>query len=82
MSEGERFDPFARVSAPTPAPFISSLPPEIKAAASRGWRLFPVEAEGKQPLVKEWQTIATSDLARLEAWAEIGRASCRERVWR
>jgi hypothetical protein len=29
----------------------------MKAAAGRRWRLFPVEAEGKQPLVKEWQTI-------------------------
>ena len=47
----------------------STLPPEITAAAGRGWRLFPVEAKGKLPLVKEWPTIATSDLAQLEAWS-------------
>jgi hypothetical protein len=41
---------------------LSTLPTEIKAAAGRRWRLFPVEAEGKQPLVKEWQTIATLQL--------------------
>jgi hypothetical protein len=48
---------------------ISTLSPEITAAAGRRWRLFPVEANGKLPLVKEWQTIATSDQAQLEAWA-------------
>ena len=47
----------------------SMLPPEITAAACRGWRLFPVKAKGKQPLVKEWQKNATSDLAQLETWA-------------
>ena len=47
----------------------STLPPEITAAAGRGWRLFPVKANGKQPLIEEWPTIATCDLAQLEAWA-------------
>jgi hypothetical protein len=49
---------------------LSTLPTEIKAAAGRRWRLFPVETEGKQPLVKEWQTIATSDLAQPKACTE------------
>lgn len=47
---------------------VSTLPPEVIAAAGRGWRLFPVESRGKLPLVKEWQKVAASDLAQLEAW--------------
>jgi len=46
-----------------------SLPAEIRAAAARGWRLLPVLARTKTPLVKEWQKFATSDLGQLEAWA-------------
>ncbi len=53
-------------AAPMPA-----LPPEIAAAAARGWRLFPVEQRGKRPLVEEWQKIATSDLTQLQAWTQI-----------
>jgi hypothetical protein len=51
-------------AAPMPA-----LPAEIAAAAARGWRLFPVEAHGKKPLVKQWEKFATNDLAKLTAWA-------------
>jgi hypothetical protein len=45
------------------------LPPEIVAASSRGWPLFPVRPRDKRPLVKEWQSLATRDLAKLEAFA-------------
>jgi Bifunctional DNA primase/polymerase, N-terminal/AAA domain/Primase C terminal 1 (PriCT-1) len=42
---------------------------EILAAASRGWRLHPMRARGKAPLVKEWPHAATTDIAQLEEWA-------------
>jgi hypothetical protein len=45
------------------------LPLEIVAASSRGWPLFPVQSRDKRPLVREWQSRATCDLAQLEAYA-------------
>jgi putative DNA primase/helicase len=44
------------------------LPPEVLTAAGHGWRMFPVKARGKEPLVR-WKDVATSDLAALEALA-------------
>jgi len=44
------------------------LPPEIVAAAGRGWHMLPVQVRGKLPLVKGWPEEATSDTAQLEAW--------------
>jgi hypothetical protein len=44
------------------------LPPEVRQAASRGWRLFPVKAgDKKPPLLKDWPHKATCDLHQLEA---------------
>jgi hypothetical protein len=46
------------------------LPPEIIAAAGRGWRLFPVKAgDKKPPLLKDWPAKASCDLSQLEEWA-------------
>jgi hypothetical protein len=45
-------------------------PPEIAAAADRGWHILPVQARGKLPLVKGWLEVATRDIAQLEAWAD------------
>ncbi len=39
--------------------------------ASRGFRLFPVEAQGKQPLIKEWPVKATLDPETLSAWTKL-----------
>jgi Protein of unknown function (DUF3631)/Bifunctional DNA primase/polymerase, N-terminal/Primase C terminal 1 (PriCT-1) len=36
--------------------------------ASRGFRLFPVEARGKRPLITEWPVKATSDPEALRTW--------------
>jgi Bifunctional DNA primase/polymerase, N-terminal/AAA domain/Primase C terminal 1 (PriCT-1) len=44
------------------------LSPEIVAAASRGWRLHPIRARDKVPLVKNWPNAATTDIAQLEEW--------------
>ena len=45
------------------------LPPEIIAAAGRGWRLFPVKAgDKKPPLLKDWPAKASCDLSQLEEW--------------
>jgi hypothetical protein len=44
------------------------LTPEIAAAAARGWRLLPVQAHGKKPLVVGWPKTATNSPERLEAW--------------
>jgi hypothetical protein len=48
---------------------MDRLPPEIRAAAARGWRLLPIRARDKLPLLKAWPQLATSDLSQLEAWA-------------
>ena len=34
--------------------------------AARGWRLFPVR--GKQPLIKDWPTLAATDAEQLRQW--------------
>jgi Bifunctional DNA primase/polymerase, N-terminal len=36
----------------------------------RGFRLFPVKARGKQPLVTDWPHQATNDQELLKSWAE------------
>lgn len=49
---------------------MDRLPPEIRAAAGRGWRLLPIRAQDKTPLVQGWPEKATSDTGQLEAWAD------------
>jgi hypothetical protein len=46
-----------------------SLAEEVRQATVRGWRLLPVKSRAKNPLVKDWQKVATSNLDRLEEWA-------------
>lgn len=53
---------------------MTVLPREVTEASARGWRLFPVAASGKLPLVKGWPKAATIDLVQLEAWADLCRA--------
>lgn len=36
--------------------------------ARAGYRVFPLIANGKTPALKEWQTIATTDPAKVRAW--------------
>lgn len=48
---------------------MSTLPQAVIEAARRGWRLFPVKARGKLPLIAEWPGKASSDAAVLKAWA-------------
>ena len=48
----------------------TALAREIIAAARLGWRLFPVKARDKRPLLKDWQNVATCDLMQIAAWAE------------
>jgi hypothetical protein len=46
------------------------LPEEVRNAASRSLRLFPIKGkEKKPPLVEGWPTKATCNLDQLEAWA-------------
>lgn len=52
----------------TAAVITLEIPLEVRAAAGRGFRLFPVEAGGKRPLISGWQEAATSNIAQLEAW--------------
>lgn len=47
----------------------AALREEVLAAAARGWRLLPVRAGEKTPLVKDWPTLATSDISQIEKWA-------------
>ena len=52
----------------TPAA-VSILPPEVIAAAGRGWRLFPVKAGQKAPpLLPDWPVKASCDTDCLEEW--------------
>lgn len=36
--------------------------------AMRGWRLFPVEAKGKRPLIVDWPNQATCEPEQIRAW--------------
>lgn len=36
--------------------------------AYRGWRVFPVDAESKVPLVKDWPNVATTDARQVNEW--------------
>jgi hypothetical protein len=49
---------------------ISGLPNHIIGAANYGWKLFPVEARGKKPLIEGWPERATSIVAELDTWAK------------
>ena len=42
---------------------------EVERLAERGWRLFPCAPRSKVPLLKGWQTVATSDRATIRQWA-------------
>ena len=46
------------------------LPPELRAAAARGWRLLPIRSNDKTPLVRAWPQAATSERNQLQAWAD------------
>jgi hypothetical protein len=48
-------------------PFESEV---ILNLAARNWRLFPVRARGKQPLINDWPGQATTDRGHLAAWAK------------
>lgn len=37
-------------------------------AAGRGWAVFPVALRGKKPLIRGWQTDASTDPAQLRSW--------------
>ena len=50
---------------------MTALPREVTEASARGWRLFPVQARGKRPLMKGWPEEATSNIAQLEGWANL-----------
>jgi hypothetical protein len=47
----------------------TELPPEIFAASSNDWRVFPVEAKGNFAIATALLEEATHDLAQLEDWA-------------
>ena len=47
----------------------ASIPPEVAAAAGRGWHLFPVEVKGQVAAGEDWPTVATNELPQLEKWA-------------
>jgi len=53
----------------TAATVVPGIPPEVRAAAGRGWQLFPVDARGKRPLIGGWPEAASSDITRLDLWA-------------
>ena len=48
-------------------PFESEV---ILNLAARNWRLFPVRARGKQPLINDWPGQATTDRGHLASWAK------------
>ncbi|OJG06117.1 hypothetical protein BG618_02842 [Pseudonocardia autotrophica] len=45
--------------------------------AARGWRVFPLRVGDKRPAIRDWETRATSDPARIgRAWAREPRLNC------
>lgn len=38
------------------------------AYAARGWRVFPCQDRGKEPRIKKWQELATTDEATIRRW--------------
>ncbi|MGA3159879.1 MAG: DUF3631 domain-containing protein [Terracidiphilus sp.] len=53
---------------------VPVLPPEIAAAAGRGWHVFPVKAGQKAPpLLSDWSGKASRSLDQIEAWARLYR---------
>ena len=56
---------------PAPLPMPRKEPQgeaAIRGLTERGFRLFPVAARGKRPLIAEWPERATCDVEALEAW--------------
>lgn len=52
--------------------YLTDLGPFAQAAAqliTQGYRVFPVEPDGKKPLILDWQENASSDEARIREWA-------------
>jgi hypothetical protein len=47
-----------------------AVPPALFLLAERGWRLLPVQARGKTPLLREWQRLATTNPAQIRAWGQ------------
>jgi hypothetical protein len=48
----------------------ADLAPQIISATHRGWRLHPLRAKDKRPLLKNWPLVATSDLIQICTWAQ------------
>ena len=68
-----------------PPPVVSqTLPVAALKLGNRGFRVFPIQPQGKKPLVKKWQKIATTDAEMITSWwqrwpnANIGIACGRE----
>ncbi len=49
-------------------PGLSALGEAALEYSRMGWPVFPVEPRGKQPLVKNWQSLATTNPEQLVAW--------------
>lgn len=52
-------------------PGVGTTNPFLEAAldcAKRGWRVFPVRPQAKEPLVKNWSTLATTDQKQIVNW--------------
>lgn len=47
----------------------ASVPPDVREAAGRGWRIHPVRPRTKLPCLSKWQERATADLKQIEAWS-------------
>lgn len=56
----------------TAATVVPEIPPEVRAAAGRGWRVFPVKAGQKAPpLLSDWPGKASRSIDQIEAWTRL-----------
>src|SRR5580698_2488904 len=61
----------AIVSATPPAASrenMSDLHSAARLYAENGWAVFPIRPNSKEPLIREWQKLATTDLDQVDAW--------------
>lgn len=47
---------------------MSDLHSAARLYAENGWAVFPIRPNSKEPLIKEWQKLATTDLDQVDAW--------------
>ena len=51
-----------------PSSPLRQLPDQVRRLAARGWRLFPCREKAKEPLIRKWPDLASSNIDQIELW--------------